>query len=265
MYHITQLAVKYAQYMLTAKNGKGHGIHSPFVYELVRNVFNNPSKPAAWHDIEALRKLLLKDDSLLQVNDFGAGSSKGLKKQRSIRQIAASSLKSPKYARLLHRMVQYFQPKNMVELGTSLGITTAYLASANKQSKVVTLEGADAIAQIAKQHFQRLQLNNIQLVVGHFDETLFGVMNEAGKIDFVFVDGNHAFEPTLRYFKTILPYTHADTVMVFDDIHWSAEMEKAWDAIRNDSAVTLSIDLFFMGIVFFRSQQHEKQHFTIRY
>ncbi|MBM3439917.1 MAG: class I SAM-dependent methyltransferase [Bacteroidetes bacterium] len=265
MYHITQLAVKYAQYMLTAKNGKGHGIHSPFVYELVRNVFNNPSKPAAWHDIEALRKLLLKDDSLLQINDFGAGSSKGLKKQRSIRQIAVSSLKSPKYARLLHRMVQYFQPKNMVELGTSLGITTAYLASANKQSKVVTLEGADAIAQIAKQHFQRLQLNNIQLVVGHFDETLLGVMNEAGKIDFVFVDGNHAFKPTLRYFKTILPYTHADTVMVFDDIHWSAEMEKVWDAIRNDSAVTLSIDLFFMGIVFFRSQQHEKQHFTIRY
>lgn len=265
MYHITQLAVKYAQYMLTAKNGKGHGIHSPFVYELVRNVFNNPSKPAAWHEIEALRKLLLKDDSLLQINDFGAGSSKGLKKQRSIRQIAASSLKSPKYARLLHRMVQYFQPKNIVELGTSLGITTAYLASANKQSKVVTLEGADAIAQIAKQHFQRLQLKNIQLVVGHFDETLLGVMNEACKIDFVFVDGNHAFEPTLRYFKTILPYTHTDTVMVFDDIHWSAEMEKAWDAIRNDSAVTLSIDLFFMGIVFFRSQQHEKQHFTIRY
>lgn len=265
MYHITQLAVKYAQYMLTAKNGKGHGIHSPFVYELVQNVFNHPSKPAAWHNIEALRKLLLKDNTLLQVNDFGAGSSKGLTKQRSIRQIAASSLKSPKYARLLYRMAQYFQPKNMVELGTSLGITTAYIASASMESKVITLEGADAIAQIAKQHFQHLQLNNIQLVVGHFDETLLGVLNEAGKIDFVFVDGNHAFEPTLRYFKTILPFTHADTVMIFDDIHWSAEMEKAWDAIRNDSAVTLSIDLFFIGIVFFRRQQHEKQHYKIRY
>jgi len=265
MYHIPQLAVKYIQYMLTAKNGRGHGIHSPFVYELVRNVFNDPSKPADWHEIEALRKLLLKDRTLLYVNDFGAGSSKGLTKQRSIRQIAASSLKSPKYAWLLSRMVKYFQPENMIELGTSLGITTAYLASARNASKVITLEGADAIAQIAKQHFQRLHLSNVQLVAGHFDETLLSVLNEVRLVDFVFVDGNHAYEPTLRYFKTILPFTHADTVMIFDDIHWSAAMEKAWDAIRNDSAVTLSIDLFFMGIVFFRRQQYEKQHFTIRY
>lgn len=265
MYHIPQLAVKYLQYMLTAKNGKGHGIHSPFVYELVRNVFNDPSKPAGWHEIEALRKLLLKDNTLLQVNDFGAGSSKGHTKQRRIRQIAGAALKTPKYAQLLYHLVAYFQPRNILELGTSLGITTAYLASAIKASKVITLEGADAIAQVAKQHFQRLQLNNIQLVAGHFDETLSSVLNEERRVDFVFVDGNHAYEPTLRYFKTIMPFTHADTVMIFDDIHWSAEMEKAWDAIRNDSAVTLSIDLFFMGIVFFRSQQHEKQHFTIRY
>lgn len=265
MYHIPQLAVKYLQYILAARNGKGHGIHSPFVYEFVRCVLNDRSRASSWQAIEVMRKQVLSDDTILEVQDYGAGSSKRFTKHRSIRQIAASSLKSPKYARLLYRMVQYFQPENIIELGTSLGITTCYLSTAAKHTQVYTLEGADAIAQVAKQHFQRLQLNNIQLVAGQFDETLLSVLNEVGMVDFVFIDGNHAYEPTLRYFKTIMPFIHSGTVMIFDDIHWSADMEKAWDAIRNDSAVTLSIDLFFLGMVFFRKEQHEKQHFTIRF
>ncbi|MFZ9719521.1 MAG: class I SAM-dependent methyltransferase, partial [Chitinophagaceae bacterium] len=91
------------------------------------------------------------------------------------------------------------------------------------------------------------------------------VLKKMGKLDFVFIDGNHAYAPTLRYFNAMLPFVHSGTVMILDDIHWSAEMEKAWQAISNHSAVTLSIDLFFVGILFFREEQLHKQHFRIHF
>lgn len=265
MYNTIQLACKYLLHQLNAENGRGHGIHSPFVYQLVRDVFNSTSLPPSANAIEAIRKQLLKNHTSLLVNDYGAGASKGLQRNRIVRQIAAKSLKSPKYARLLYRLANYFQPANILELGTSLGITTAYLASAVKEANVVTLEGADAVASIAKEHFRQLQLSNIQVVTGPFDETLTNVLQKMGKLDFVFLDGNHAYAPTLRYFKTMLPYVHSGTVIILDDIHWSAEMENAWQAICNHSAVKLSIDLFFVGVLFFREEQLHKQHFRIRF
>lgn len=265
MYNTFQLARKYLLHQLSAENGKGHGIHSPFVYQLVRDVFNSKSLPPSAKSIESIRKQLLKNNNSLLVNDYGAGASKGLQRKRSVRQIAAKSLKSPKYARLLYRLANYFQPANILELGTSLGITTAYLATAVKEANTVTLEGADAVASIAKEHFNQLALNNVHVVTGPFDETLPDVLRKMGKLDFVFIDGNHAYAPTLRYFNAMLPFVHSGTVMILDDIHWSAEMEKAWQAICKHSAVTLSIDLFFVGILFFREEQLYKQHFRIRF
>lgn len=266
MYSSFQLGLKYLNYYFTAANGKGHGIHSPFVFDLVEKVLNDRRNYAAYKEVELQRSLLLGNETIITVEDFGAGSTKGLTKQRVVQQIAATSLKPKKYAQLLYRLVNYFQPKQILELGTSLGITTAYLAKANPSATVTTMEGSTAIAEIAKQQFVDLQLKNINIVTGNFDETLQPVIDKALEpFNFVFIDGNHRKEPTLRYFEQLLAKADHDTVFVFDDIHWSKEMEEAWEEIKQHSSVTLTIDLFFIGVVFLRKEQREKEHFVIRF
>lgn len=266
MYSSFQLGLKYLNYYFTAANGKGHGIHSPFVFDLVINVLNDKTNYPAYKEIELQRSLLLGNEIIITVEDFGAGSTKGLTKQRVVQQVAATSLKPKKYAQLLYRLVNYFKPAEILELGTSLGITTAYLAKANPSATVTSMEGSTAIAGIAKQQFGSLQLNNINLVTGNFDETLQHVIdNVIQPFNFVFIDGNHRKEPTLRYFEQLLTNTSNDTVFVFDDIHWSKDMEEAWEAIKQHSSVTLTIDLFFIGLVFLRKEQKEKEHFVVRF
>ncbi len=266
MYSSFQLGLKYLNYYFTAANGKGHGIHSPFVFDLVIKVLNDKMNYHAYKEIELQRSLLLGNETIITVDDFGAGSTKGLTKQRVVQQIAATSLKPKKYAQLLYRLVNYFKPIQILELGTSLGITTAYLAKANPSATVTSMEGSTSIAGIARQQFDALQLNNINIVTGNFDETLHPVINNATQpFNFIFIDGNHRKEPTLRYFEQLLSKANNDTVYVFDDIHWSKEMEEAWESIKQHSSVTLTVDLFFIGLVFLRREQKEREHFVIRY
>jgi predicted O-methyltransferase YrrM len=265
MYSPLQLAFKYLRYYFTSSNGKGHGIHSPYVFDFVTNILNDKRKQDVFDKIEAKRTEFLNNKTIVEVEDFGAGSVNGLVKKRTVQQIAATSLKSRKYAQLLYRMVHYFQPNTVLELGTSLGITTVYLATAKKNAQVITLEGSTAVAAIAREHFNQLQLQNIQLIAGNFDETLAPAIENNAMIDFAFIDGNHRKEPTLRYFEQLHNHATENAVFVFDDIHWSREMEEAWATIQAHPSVTLSIDLFFIGLVFFRKEQIEKQHFTIRF
>ncbi|OQP51822.1 SAM-dependent methyltransferase [Niastella yeongjuensis] len=265
MYSSWQLLKKYSSYYVTALNGKGHGIHSPFVYDFVRCVLNDKRNFYAYDQVEALRQKLLHNEAMIEVEDFGAGSTISKTNQRSVAAIARHSAKSKKWAQLLFRIVNFYQPKNMLELGTSLGISTAYMSLANPKARVVTAEGSAAVAAQAQRNFQSLQLSSIQQVVGNFDDTLPDILNTMSPLDLVFIDGNHRHEPTLRYFNQILPHLNTTGVVIFDDIHWSPEMEQAWAAIKEHSAVQLSVDLFFVGLVFFNDQFKIKQHFTIRF
>jgi len=249
---------------MTAHHSKGHGVHSPFVYQLIQEVLKDSSTMPSFEKIESIRKRLLKDKTVLQVDDYGAGSVTGNKKQRSISSIAGTALKSPKYARLLFRLAHFTNAKNMIELGTSLGITSAYMASASPDSQLITFEGAAAVADLAQSHFTELQLNNIHIVKGPFDESLQNYEAPLSH-DLIYIDGNHTCEATLRYFHFFLPRTHEYSLMIFDDIHWSKGMEEAWEKIKQHPSVTLTIDLFFIGLVFFRKSQLIPQHFSIRY
>ncbi len=265
MFSSWQLLKKYADYYLTASNGKGHGIHSPFVYEFVRRVLIDKRNFYAYNQVEVLRAKLLRDETVLEVEDLGAGSVISKTGQRSVSSIARHAAKSRKWAQLLFRIVNYYQPSTILELGTSLGISTAYMAMANPAAQIITVEGSNAIAAQAKKNFQSLQLSSIEQVTGNFDDTLPGILSRLPRLDLVFIDGNHRYEPTVRYFNQLLPNLHAGSMVIFDDIHWSAGMEKAWHDIKENSAVRLSIDLFFIGLVFFSDQFKVKQHFTIRF
>lgn len=259
-----RLARKYLAYLMRADSR--HAVHSPFVYALIEEVLRDRRRFYAFDRVEKRRKELLADTRKVEVTDLGAGPA--LQKQahsRAVKDIARYAAKSPKYGRLLFRLVHYFQPRTILELGTSLGISTAYLASAAPSAKVATMEGSPEISGLARETFSRTGLSHIELVEGNFDDTLAPTLLRMPRLDFAFIDGNHRREPTLRYFSQCLTATHPDSVLVFDDIYWTADMENAWAEIKANPAVTLSIDLFFIGLVFFKQEFREKQHFIIRY
>lgn len=265
MYTPFQLAKKYLKYQLNASNGKGHGTHSPFVFHFITKILNDNTAYPIYSIIEQRRKLLLKDSSTVVVQDFGAGSGIIKEKTRQVNKIATTSLKPAKYAQLLFRMVQHYKPRHILELGTSLGITTSYLATANPNAQVITCEGAQTIADIAQAQFDALNLSNIHLLTGEFTQTLPTALNILKQVDFAFIDGNHRKQPTLNYFEEILNKSTGTTLFVLDDIHWSQEMEEAWMALQTHPAVTLTIDLFFIGVVFINPDFKVKQHFTTRF
>ena len=255
----------YFRYLARARDE--HSLHSPFLFSLYTTVIRAKSgSKTLFAPIRALRNNLLKSRQLVAVTDFGAGSKINSSRQRTISDIARNSQKSSRFGRLLFRLIQRFRAKIIVDLGTSLGLTTAYLAKATKpySGHVVTFEGCPETAAIAQQNFERLGLQNTTIIVGNLNETLASEIAALEPIDFVFFDANHRYEPTVRYFETCLTNIHNDTVFVFDDIHWSAEMEQAWDYIKTHPSVSITIDLFWVGLVFFRHEQ-PKQDFILRF
>ena len=248
-----------------SSNGKGHGTHSPFVYSFIKQVLNKQIPADKFDSIEQYRKQLLQDKEMVNVWDRGAGSRQSVDNMRSVKQIAKVALKPKKYSLLLHKIIAHYKPDEILEMGTSLGITTCYLAAANKHAKVVTMEGAPSVALIAKKTFSTLGYSNVNIMEGDFDETLPTYLKSVDQIGIVYVDGNHRYAPTINYFKQLLEKANDQSILIFDDIHWSEEMEKAWEEIKQHSHVTLTIDLFFIGLVFVRQAQKEKEHFVIRY
>ena len=256
-------ALQYVQFLF--RSGNAHGLHSPFVFALYNDVIQHDGFYASFAPIEARRKALLKCTDSIIVRDFGAGSHTGAGRQRRVGDIARTAAKPRKFGQLLFRLINHFQPHAVLELGTSLGLTTAYLASANSRAQVITFEGCPQTAAIARQTFDELGLKNITLIEGNLDETLAPtIQNLARPVDFAFFDGNHRYEPTIRYFEQLLPYRTDQSVFILDDIHWSVDMTRAWETIKAHPEVLLTIDLFFIGLVFFRKSQ-PKQHFRLRF
>lgn len=264
-YNALRMAGKYISYYLSAENGRGHGVHSPFVFDFIDKVLADTSGFGKSEKIESLRRQLLADDSLIRVEDFGAGSSFSNGHLRSIRSIARSAVKPEKYARLLHRIAFHYKPSVVLELGTSLGLTTAYLASANSESLVFSIEGSAEVAAAASRHLDRLHIKNAEVITGRFQDRLEDILKKSGSPGLVFIDGHHRLEPTLDYFKRIKPFLAPRSLVIFDDIHWSPEMECAWREIGGDPEVSLTIDLFFLGIAVMNPDIREKEHFSIRY
>ncbi|MEE2953653.1 MAG: class I SAM-dependent methyltransferase [Bacteroidota bacterium] len=214
--------------------------------------------------IAKLRNQLLKSEKEIQINDFGAGSNINHSDKRKIKDIVRNSAKNQKFGQLLYKIAQLYKPSIILELGTSLGISTCYLASGNKESNVITLEGCSNTAQIAKNNFEEINQENIEIILGDFSDTLEKKLNKIKSVDLVFIDGNHKEKSTISYFKTILKYSHEETIFIFDDIHWSEGMEKAWQYIKKHKKVSCSIDLFFLGIIFL-DKEFKKTHSVVRF
>jgi predicted O-methyltransferase YrrM len=251
---------RYLNYWLDAVDE--HSLHSPFFYDFYTKVVKGNQEFTSWKTIEDLREKLLKDNTLLDVTDLGAGSALLKSNQRLIKDIARTSLSPRRYSRLYARIIHYFQKKTIVELGTSLGINTFYLASASP-SVVYTFEGASTVANVARANFS-LSTTNITLVEGNIDHTLQAELHKLPKIDLAFLDANHRYEPTMRYFEILLSKVHTNTIMIWDDIHYSKEMENAWRAMQKHRLVYGSADLYKCGILFFDPSLN-KQHVVLQF
>lgn len=241
-----------------------HGVHSPFVYELVSQVLRPIDDLQEMADVEVMREDLLRSTQTIRVNDLGAGSHVFDLPVRRVADIARVSLKPPKHARMLFRLARYFQPAQVLELGTSFGISTLYLARGAEEGRVTTIEGCPQTFHIAKRHFERSRQSNIHALLGSFQRQLPEALHSMEQLDMAFLDGHHAKAPTLAYFEQCLERSHNDTVIVLDDIHWSRSMEEAWEAIKAHPRVTVTIDIYDMGLAFLRQEQ-APEHFTLRY
>jgi predicted O-methyltransferase YrrM len=243
---------RFIKYFIFSKHSRGHGIHSPFVFDLVCNVFRNKTGSDIVCNIEKIRKKLIADPEMIGTNDLGAGSKKMKTNQRRVSEITAYSAIPEKYGILLLNMSKAFGKPMILEFGTSLGISTMYLAASCPETSVITMEGCKNTSEIALRNFKEAGLSNIRLLTGSFDELLPRIKSENVCPGLVFIDGNHRKEPVVGYFNEVVDMSDNRTVVIIDDINSSKEMAEAWSEIKNHRNVTLSIDIFRLGMVFFR-------------
>lgn len=251
----------YIKFLWKSKNE--HAVHSPFVFSLITKCFYDRKSKPEYSILKNYRNLLLENKNQIEVTDFGAGSKVFKSNTREISKIAKTAGISPKRAKLLFRIVNYFQPEAILEIGTSLGLATSALALGNPKAFVTTLEGCPETANQCQLQLQKFNINSVKSIVTEFS-TYFKTINyQPEAINLIYFDGNHSKKATLNYFESLLPTITNDSVWIFDDIHWSTEMEEAWESIKNHPKVKVTIDTFQWGFVFFRKEQ-EKEHFIIR-
>lgn len=238
-------------------------VHSPAIYNFITEVMDQERAYYKYGEIEYLRELYLKSEDSIPFIELGAGSKKLSGTTRPIAQIAKTSLSPVKTCRILFNTVKFYNCKNILELGSSLGISTAYLASVDDDTKVISLEGNPASADIARHNAAQLELSNIEIITGSFEETLMPTLDRMKQVDLAYLDGNHSYDATIEYFKKILPYLNENSVIVLDDIYWSDGMLNAWKQLIQHPSVTYSIDIYSSGFLFFTKSMKSKQHFAL--
>lgn len=235
-------------------------VHSPFVFQLTEAVLEDRRFYYAFGEIEWIRRELLKSDAEADVVDFGTGKNR----RRRVSEITRNAASAASQGRMLFRLANWLAPRTILELGTSVGIGTMYLRAGNLLATMISLEGCPQTISVARNNLNTLGLDRrTELVDGPFEETLIPALQKLESPDMVYIDGNHRKDPTVQYFETCLQYANNSTVFIFDDIHWSRDMEDAWSVIKNHPRVTLTVDLYDISLAFVNPAFREKQHFSI--
>lgn len=253
----------YLSYLFRRK-GK-HSIHSPFVYDFVTKILHDEKPHEACKVFKHARKRNFTNKNVIETVDFGAaaGKKKFITYRIAVDKLAKKRSSSIKEAALLYKVVKFFKPSQMLELGTSVGMGSIPLAMGNPDGKLITIEGCASVASVAQSNFNKFGLTNIEQVIGNFDVELQAVLSQMGSIDLVYFDGNHRKLPTLRYFNQCLEKAHENSIFIFDDIYACDEMVAAWNEIKQHPKVSISLDFFHLGMVFFKNDV-SKQEFTLR-
>jgi predicted O-methyltransferase YrrM len=238
---------------------------------------NLTSDEKSWIDrIERLRAEMNASIQLITRTDYGAGNpgstltaeemQAGVDVTSTLGQISQAVSKSAFWSLFLFKLIRAMRPRSCIEMGTAVGISGAYQAAAlrlNGQGTLRTLEGGTSVAAVARNNFQQLGLDNVEVVVGRFEDTLADVLIRHQPVDYVFVDGHHDEHATLRYLEQILPYCSEKAILVFDDIAWSDGMKRAWRAITEDNRIDLAITLGAVGLCVIDRAIDGRKYFSI--
>ena len=252
--------VSYLSFLIQGKTK--YSLQSPFVHDFIERVLEDKEVYYSYIGMDYLKRKLAKDKTNLEIDDKGAGSHFSSKNIKTVKQISKTVISSDLKAKALFKLVNLYQPTSIVELGTSLGLTTCYLANAKRNSNVTTIEGSKSIYEIAIKNFKKMGLKKINAINASFDEVLPSIIKEEKNLGVVFFDGNHTEQATLDYFRICKSYASSETIFIFDDIYWSKSMTLAWKKIISDPSISLSLDLYSFGVVFFLKNR-PKQHFQI--
>lgn len=251
-----KLVFRYLKHLLQSRSK----IESAFVQELYDEVIKSDKKYYAFEEIEGIRTTLKQNNETINITDFGAGSRINPSNQRKVSDIAKNSAKAANLGQIMFRLINHLKPENLLELGTSLGISGCYQYGANRKGNFTTMEGCPETAKVAAKVFKSFNANDVNIVVGDFNKTLPKTIEKLPTLDYAFFDGNHQKEPTLNYFQESIKKANENSVFIFDDIHWSKGMEEAWEEIKNHPQVTVTIDLFWIGLVFFKKEENKSNY-----
>ena len=257
-----KIILQYIWYLISSKTE--HSVHSPFIFSFIKNVIRNKYSHADLKKIKRLRNKMCQSEKNIKILDYGAGSSINNSKIRKIKDIARNSAKNAKFGQLIYKACQYMKVNTIIELGTSLGISSCYLAKGAPKSTIYSFEGCPETIKIAKENLNSLGITNVNIINGDFNNTLEKKLKEIKRFDLAFIDGNHQEKYTIEYYELLLQYSKNNTIFIFDDINWSYGMQKAWKYIKKHPRTKVTIDLFFVGIVFIKTELSEED-FKIRF
>lgn len=272
---------QYLKFLARSKNQ--YGVHSPFVFKLVTQCFYDSVYYQDYDRLWQFRRELAQSKASIEVTDLGSGSRVGQlnKTSKKVHSMLRHAGASKKRQRLLYRLGAYFKPTQILELGTHLGMGTTALCLGAKPNRLITVEGCPETAQFTQNNFEvwgsnNPELNAIELINNNFEDFLKALHQDLNTLqdlksarssqntfDLIYLDGHHDGPATLRYFESLKKYTHDNTILIIDDIHWSIGMSAAWQQIISDPKVSVSIDIFFCGFLFFHPTQ-AKEDFVIR-
>lgn len=265
IFHLIRL---YSQYIIDylrffAKAQTKYDIHSPFLFDFIQHIFEDNRYYYAFPLIEWQRQHLLNEKRTIVIEDHGAGSLVSKSSIRPIKDIARYGPVSPFIGQILFKIINHYQPKNSLELGTSLGVSTLYQALAFTGNTFYSVEGCPNLSQEAALTLQRLNVLNVELINETFDKAIDQLKRKIKSLDYVFIDGDHSYEGTMGYFEQLKPHLHEKSIVIIADIYWSEEMKIAWKHLKEDSKVSASIDLFRIGLLFFDSSLKHPLHIKL--
>lgn len=248
-YHLAAMA----RHFVTSKSSVGHGVHSPFVYNFLTEVINQQTPPAMVSGAESLRAEMLADRRAIDVTDYGIGTCGRKDPKRVIHDIAANAALSPRNAAMLARIAAaHSTPAGgvVLELGTSLGISTLCLSAAAPQNRIITVEGCPSVASVAQENLRKHKVSNVQLINAEFSDALRYLQQQNIRVGLAFIDGNHNGEALLKYFGVIMEMAAENITVVADDIHLNRSMYEGWKKICCNWHEDAIVEMFSFGILF---------------
>ncbi|MGB3590350.1 MAG: class I SAM-dependent methyltransferase [Nonlabens sp.] len=236
-----------------------HGIHSPFIFEFARVIKDNTNKNG-YLELLRFRESVKNNNTLLTIEDHGAGSRVFKTNTRKVSELLRYNSTSLERTKLLYRIVQHYQPRNILELGTSLGIGSHAMAMASSSTRIITVEGAAMVAAFTANHLEKNQITNVSVVHATFKDYMPTLTGR--QFDLIYIDGHHDGNALVNYFEDLLELCHNETIIIADDINWSSSMQGAWNKIQDHPMVTASINTFDWGILFLRKEQRQERFYV---